>query len=91
MKNSINEVKRSHSKLDKEKIFKEQTALINKINKMLSKNVFSNFVPNYKNLATISQILNPDVSIKHRVLLEGFLVEALSSEAQGDKEADGAN
>jgi hypothetical protein len=75
----IYEVKRSHEKLDKEKIFKEQTALINKINKMLSKDVFSNFVPNYKNLATISQILNPDVSVKHRVLLENTLAQHLSS------------
>ena len=44
----IYEVKRSHSSLDKEEIFEEQTALINKINKTLSKNVFANFVPNYK-------------------------------------------
>jgi hypothetical protein len=74
----IYEVKRCHGLLDQQHVFEEQTALINKINKMLSKDVFSNFVPNYKNLATISQILNPDVSIKHRVLLEGSLAEALS-------------
>jgi len=81
----LNEVKRSHAKLDKELIFNEQTALINKINKMLSKNVFSNFIPNYKNLATIAQILSPDVSIKHRVLLEDILIESLSSESQAQK------
>jgi hypothetical protein len=73
------EVKRSHESLDRSEIFKEQTALINKINKMLSKNVFGNFVPNYKNLATIAQILNPDVSIKHRVLLENTLVHSLAN------------
>ncbi len=75
----ISEVKRSHGFLDRSQIFAEQTALINKINKALSKDVFSNFVANYKDLATISQILNPDVSVKHRVLLEGNLAEALSS------------
>ena len=75
----IYEVKRSHGKLDREEIFREQTALINKINKMLSKDVFSNFVPNYKNLATISQILNPEVAVKHRVLLENNLAQHLSS------------
>jgi len=74
----LNEVKRSHSMLDREQVFEEQTALINKINRMLSKDVFSNFVPNYKNLATISQILNPDVSVRHRVLLEGSLVESIT-------------
>jgi len=80
----INEVKRSHSDLDKQALFNEQTALINKINRLLSKAVFNNFVPNYKDLATISQILNPDVSIKHRVLLETTLAEQLSTKAQDD-------
>jgi len=80
----IYEVKRCHGLLDQRDIFKEQTALINKINKVLSKSVFSNFVPNYKNLATISQILNPDVSIKHRVLLEGSLAESLSVDSSKD-------
>lgn len=75
----ILEVKISHSQLDQEDIFREQTSLINKINKLLSKEVFANFVPNYKNLATISQILNPSVSVKHRVLLETSLVSMLAS------------
>ncbi len=82
----IYEVKRSHNGLDKEGVFKEQTDLINKINKMLSKNVFGNFVPNYKSLATIAQILNPDVSVKHRVLLENTLAQALSAPPQAAKE-----
>jgi len=82
----IYEVKRSHNELDKGEIFKEQTELINKINKMLSKNVFTNFVPNYKDLATISQILNPDVSVKHRVLLENTLVQSLSLVPEGNVE-----
>ena len=75
----INEVKKAHALLDQQEVFDAQTALINKINKSLSKKIFSNFVPNYKSLATISQILNPDASVKHRVLLESKLVESLSS------------
>ena len=82
----ISEVKRSHGFLDRDRIFAEQTALINKINKNLSKSVFNNFVANYKDLATISQILNPDVSIKHRVLLESTLAETLSA-ASAENEA----
>ena len=73
----IQEVKLSHFMINKEDVFKAQTSLINKINKTLSKDVFANFVPNYKDLATISQILNPDVSVKHRVLLEGNLTETI--------------
>ena len=48
----ITEVKKKYSDLDKKAVFQEQSALINKINKTLSKNIFSNFVPNYKSLAT---------------------------------------
>ena len=50
-----------------------------KINRNLSKNVFNNFVPNYKNLATIAQIFNDDVSVKNKVLLEKELIKKLAS------------
>jgi len=50
-------------------LFTEQTKLINKINKIISKSIFSNFVPNYKDLATIYQVFNTD-SVKKKVLLE---------------------
>ena len=54
----IQETRFLHSRLDKKQIFNEQTRLISKINKELSKDVFSYFVPNYKSLATIYQIFN---------------------------------
>lgn len=45
--------------------------MISKINKELSKDVFTTFVPNYKNLATLHQVFNNlDLSAKERVLLE---------------------
>lgn len=73
----LSEAKRLHNTIDKEKLFTEQSALIRFMNKNISKDIFGNFVPNYKNLATISQILNDDTSIKRRVLLEGEVVEYL--------------
>ena len=42
---------------------------------MLSADVFSNFVPNYKNLATIAQIFNDDTPLQKRVLLEKTLIK----------------
>jgi len=78
----IQEVKKEHKKINKKKLFIEQSRIISKINKSLSKDVFSNFVPNYKNLATISQIFNDDVSVKNRVLLEAELL-TLISEKEG--------
>jgi len=81
----IQEVKKEYNKLDQDKIFFEQSRLISKINKILSKNVFSNFVPNYKNLATISQIFNADVSAKQRVLLETKLLKRIISEKKKEE------
>ena len=73
----LSEAKRLHNTIDKKKLFNEQSTLIRFMNKYISKDIYANFVPNYKNLATISQILNDDTSIKRRVLLEGEVVEYL--------------
>ena len=66
--------------IDAKALFKEQTSLIGLINRRLSKNTFSNFVPGYKSLATISQIFNKEVGTKQRVLLEKELIDQLISE-----------
>jgi hypothetical protein len=75
----IEESKKQYAILDKEHIFNEQTKLINSINRRISPNVFSNFVSNYKSLATIAQIFNASVPVKDRVILENLLVEKMSS------------
>tara|TARA_R110000824_G_scaffold117863_7_gene269927 strand:- start:1411 stop:2229 length:819 start_codon:yes stop_codon:yes gene_type:complete len=72
------EVKIAHKNLNKKQLFKEQSQLIKIINKNLSKETYSIFVPNYKNLATISQIFSEDVSVKSRVLLEENIVQKLA-------------
>ena len=75
----LTEAKRQYTSLNKERIFEEQSELIKKINTTLSKGVFSNFMPNYKDLATIGQIFSDSTPIKSRVLLENKVVEKLSS------------
>ena len=70
------------NRLNKRQLFNEQTRLINLMNRRLTKSVFSNFVPGYKSLATISQIFNSDVSTKRRVLLEKELMEKLIAELE---------
>jgi hypothetical protein len=52
------ETKTQHTRVNQEQLFKEQSVAISKINKQLSKDVFNNFVPNYKHLATIAQIFS---------------------------------
>ncbi len=75
----IFEAKSQYNKLDKDQIFQEQSALIKKINKELTPDVFSQFVPNYKSIATIHQIFNDTLSPKKKVLLETVILEALTS------------
>ena len=82
----IQEVKKDHKKLDTKKIFNEQSAVIGKINKSLSKKVYSNFVPNYKNLATLAQLFGDDVAAKSRVLLEEYVLKRLTSSSRILKE-----
>ena len=74
----LQEVKKDYDTIDKDKLFKEQSALINRINKKLSKSVFSNFVGNYKYLATVAQIFNRDSSPKGRVLLENTVIDTMT-------------
>jgi len=76
----IQEAKNEYKKIDKKKLFIEQSKTISNINKILSKGVFSNFVPNYKSLATISQIFSDDLSVKSRVLLETELLSTMIDE-----------
>ena len=80
------EAKQKYSGLNKGTIFKEQSALISKINKTLSKNIFNNFVPNYKNIATVYSIFQDALPIKDRVLLEENIVEQMSASAQTVRE-----
>ncbi|MFZ9876643.1 MAG: hypothetical protein ACO3EY_06280 [Candidatus Nanopelagicales bacterium] len=75
----LNEAKTQYNLLDKNKIFNEQTKLINILNKYSNGKIFNTFVPDYKNLATISQIFNNTTTIKEKVLLENQIVTKMSS------------
>ena len=76
------ESKYQYSLLNKDQIFHQQTKLINKINKEFDGSPFSNFVPQYKNLATISQIFGDNLPVKEKVLLENTLIEKMSAGKQ---------
>lgn len=73
------QVKEKHESLDKKRLFQEQSALINKINKTLSTKVYNNFVPNYKTIASVYSIFQDALPVKDRVLLEENIVEQMSS------------
>ena len=82
----IFEIRKLHQSLDKQQLFTEQSAIIKKINQSFGKSFFSSFVPNYKTLATISQVFNMEVPTKKRLVLEESLVEKLTSSEKGTQD-----
>jgi len=81
------QVKEKHDSLDKRKLFLEQSALINKINRTLSSKVYGNFVPNYKTIASVYSIFQEALPVKDRVLLEESIVENMSASVETKQEA----
>jgi len=71
------EAKRAHESLDQEKIFEQQSKVINKVNKLVSRGAFNIFVPSYKSLASIYQIFDKSTSLKTKVILEGTIIKNL--------------
>ena len=70
-----------------QKVYDEQSEVITKVNKDLSKSVFSNFVPNYKDIATLSQIFNDDLSVKKRVMLEKQIIKNMMTKEEEPRKA----
>ena len=76
----------AHQELDQGNIFKEQSKVIKKINTNLGKEVYNNFVPNYKSYATVAQIFGDKSPLKSRMLLEKQLMSEMMSPTQDDKQ-----
>ena len=74
------EAKNQYNSLEKEDVFSEQGNVIRKMNKQLSKEIFGTFVPNYKNLATVYQIFNGDVSPAKKVILENTILSSMTEQ-----------
>ena len=72
--------KKEYESLDQQDIFKEQSVVIKKINSGLGKEVFNNFVPDYKSYATLAQIFGNKLPVKSRVIMEQKIIDTLTSE-----------
>ena len=83
----LHESKLDFTKLDRKEVFNEQTSLINKINKALGAATFANFVPNYKDLATLGLFFqNDNLKAKKRMMLETKMVSFLTRKEQSHTE-----
>ena len=78
--------KNEYDKLNQQEIFKEQSAVIKKVNTELGKEVFNNFVPDYKSYATLAQIFGTKMPVKNRVIMEQKIVETLTSPEEEKEE-----
>jgi hypothetical protein len=67
--------------IDPDGLFKQQTEVINDINKDLSPVTFNNFVPNYKSLATIAKMFNTN-SPKQTVMLESKIIQGMTGKTE---------
>ena len=70
----IKEAKLAHRVMDPHGLFVSQSDLIADVNKELTPEVFNNFVPNYKTLASIAQMFSDKSSPKNTVILENNII-----------------
>ncbi len=81
------ETKKDYDSMDRKSVFNAQTKLINQINKQLGTNVFANFVPNYKEIATVgSWFQGTKSSAKNRLIIETKVKQILTPSIKEDKE-----
>ena len=82
---TLREAQRTYLSLHPDHVFSRQSHVINRVNKELGKDTFNIFTPNYKSLATISQLFSVKTPVKKRVILEKNLIDSMTSE---NKESD---
>ena len=74
----LEETKKDFYGLNRKNVFNAQTSLINVMNKSLGNSVFSNFIPNYKDIASVGLYFqNTKLPAKKRIMLESKLVHFL--------------
>jgi len=74
----LQEIKAARQDLNEENLFDAQSRVIAAINKNLGQQVWANFVPNFKTLASISSVFNKKAPVKQKVLFEEALVNRMS-------------
>ena len=86
-KRFIFETKKDWETLDRKEIFNQQTRLIKEINEHLDPKVFSCFVENYRDIATVGSFLqSTNLKAKQRIVSEDRMLSLLSSETTETKD-----
>jgi hypothetical protein len=85
-KRIVREARLQQKLLDPNGVFEAQTQLIHDINKNLSPSIFNNFVPNYKTLASITQMFSDKTSPKDQIILENQIILDMTKAKQATEE-----
>jgi len=91
LKSLIRESKEQFNSLNRKNIFNSQTVLIAEINKSFGPSVWTNFVRDYKRLATINQVVSKDLTPKKQILIEKKLVGLLKEPTIQKKQLPNVN
>jgi len=85
----IEEVKKVYFSLGQNALETSHNQLIKKVNEKLTPSIYSTFIPNYKNLATIYQLFNSrKISPKKRIMLEENLIKDLCNEEKKEEQKE---
>jgi hypothetical protein len=77
----LHETKFAYSKIDSSEVFDAQSRIIAAMNKNLGQEVWSNFVSNFKSLASVNGIFSTKTSPKKKVLFEQAAIDHMSAKA----------
>ena len=81
------ETKKDYNAIDRKSVFNAQTKLISQINQQLGASVFNNFVPNYKDIATVgSWFQDTKSNAKSRLIIETKVKSLLVPSVEEEKE-----
>ena len=75
----LTETKKAHAALMENNLFDTQSEVIAAINKNVGKDVWGNFLPNFKSLASVNAIFSDKLGVKKRGLFEQAVVDRMSS------------
>lgn len=78
----LSEAKRLYLGINQDHVFQQQSSMIAKVNRKLTPKFFSNYVPNYKNIATLQQIFGQKASIPTRMLMERQIIDKMTAGKQ---------
>ena len=81
------ETKKDYNNIDRKSVFNAQTKVITQINQQLGADVFKNFVPNYKDIATVGSWFQDNIPhAKSRLIVETKVKSLLVPSTTKEKE-----